>query len=84
MIDFEFPKFRTKKLQMVITFDRELGLRRSKNESCSKLGNKFVGQHPKGVDVTSQIIIINSIILSVRPKGSWNMTYLRVCIFLKK
>jgi len=31
------------KLQMVITFDRKLRLRRSKNESCSKWGNEALG-----------------------------------------
>ena len=30
-----------KKLQTTTTFDRELGLRRSKNESCSKWHNEF-------------------------------------------
>jgi len=40
MIDLGFKKFRTKKLQTTITFGRELGWRRSKNESCSKWGNK--------------------------------------------
>jgi len=34
---------------MTITFDREHGLRRSKNESCSKWGNEFVDQHPNAV-----------------------------------
>jgi len=33
-----------KKLQIVIIFDRELGLRRSKNESCSKWRNEAHGQ----------------------------------------
>jgi len=36
IIDFELQKFRAKTLQTTITFDRKLGLRRSKNESCSK------------------------------------------------
>jgi len=36
IIDFELSKFRVKKHQMTITFDREFGLRRSKNESCTK------------------------------------------------
>jgi len=31
------------RLQMVITFDRELGLKRFKNESCSKWGNEAPG-----------------------------------------
>jgi len=48
-IDFEFSKFRTKKLQIVITFDRELGLRhlkikvaRNKVKNASQL-SKGVG-----------------------------------------
>jgi len=40
IIDFEMTKFRTKKLQIVITFDRELELRCVKNESCSKWDNE--------------------------------------------
>ena len=36
-------KFWMEKLQMVITFDRKLRLRRSKNESCSKWGNEALG-----------------------------------------
>jgi len=44
-IDLGFQRFRAKKLQTTITFDRELGLRRSKNESCSKWGNEALGQH---------------------------------------
>jgi len=32
-----------KKLQTAITFDRELGLRHSKNKSCSKWGNEALG-----------------------------------------
>jgi len=31
---------------MVITFDRELGLRSSKNKSCSKWGKEAPGQPP--------------------------------------
>jgi len=38
-----------KKLQTAITFDRELGLKRLKNKSCSKWGNEALGQHPKAV-----------------------------------
>jgi len=34
---------------MVITFDKDLGLRCSKNESCSKWGNEALGQRPKAV-----------------------------------
>jgi len=34
----------TKKLQMTITFNRELGLRRSKNESCVKCDNEALAQ----------------------------------------
>jgi len=34
---------------MTITFDRELGLRHSKNESCSKWGNEALGQPPMAV-----------------------------------
>jgi len=40
IIDLGFKKFRTKKLQTTITFDRELGLRHSKNESCLKQHNE--------------------------------------------
>jgi len=43
-IDLGFQRFRAKKLQTAITFDRELGLRRSKNETCSKWGNEALGQ----------------------------------------
>jgi len=49
IIDLGFQKFRAKKLQTVITFDRELGLRRSKNKSCLKEHNKAYGQYPKGI-----------------------------------
>jgi len=45
LIDLGFRRFRAKKLQSAITFERELGLRRSKNESCSKWGNEALGQH---------------------------------------
>jgi len=47
IIDLGFEKFRTKKLQTAITFDKELGLRRSKNESCSKWGNEFADGPPE-------------------------------------
>jgi len=40
IIDFEFSKFRVKKLQMVKVFGRELRLRHYTNESFSKWGNK--------------------------------------------
>jgi len=40
----------TKKLQMTITFDREFGLRPSKNESCSKWGNEALGLMPKAFE----------------------------------
>ena len=43
-IDLGFQRFRAKKLQTTITFDRELGLRRSKNESCWKWGKEALGQ----------------------------------------
>jgi len=33
---------------MTITFDRKLGLRRSKNESFSKLRNEALGPSPEG------------------------------------
>jgi len=46
-IDLGFQRFRAKKLQTTITFDRELGLRRSKNESCSKWDNDALDQHGK-------------------------------------
>jgi len=36
ILDLGFEKFRTKKLQTTITFDRELRLKRSKNESYSR------------------------------------------------
>jgi len=42
-------KFSSKKLQTVITFAAELGLRRSKNESCWKWGNECDGQLPEAV-----------------------------------
>jgi len=45
----DFKNFRTKKLQMFITFDREFGLGHSKNESCLKWVNETVGQPPKAV-----------------------------------
>jgi len=44
-------KFRAKKLQMIITFDRELKLRRSKNETCSKLNNEVRGKSPKEIQI---------------------------------
>jgi len=44
IIDLGFQKFRTKKLQNALTFDRELELRCSKNESCSKWLNQICGQ----------------------------------------
>jgi len=47
MIDFKFSKFSVKKFQMIITFDGELRMTCSKNESCSRWGNKDVG-FPKG------------------------------------
>jgi len=34
---------------MTITFDRDLGLRRFKNESCSKWGNEVHREYPKGI-----------------------------------
>ena len=43
-----FKNFRTEKLQMVITFDRKLGLRHSKNKSCSKWRNEACGQFQRG------------------------------------
>jgi len=46
IIDLGFQKFMTKKLQTTITFDSELELRWSKNESCSKWGNEALGQQP--------------------------------------
>jgi len=49
IIDLGFTKFKIEKRQTTITFDKELGLRSSKNESCSKWGNKFTGQRPKAV-----------------------------------
>jgi len=43
IIDFELSKFNTNKLQIVITFDRELRLRHFKKESCSKWSNRCGG-----------------------------------------
>ena len=40
VVDLELPKIIVTKLQTVITFDREVGWRRVKNESCSKRGNE--------------------------------------------
>jgi len=37
-----FQRFRAKKLQTTITFERELGLGRSKNESCLKWVTKLL------------------------------------------
>ena len=34
---------------MTINFDRKLGLRRSKNESFSKLHNEALGPYSKGI-----------------------------------
>ena len=42
-------KFWTEKLQISITFDREFGLRRFKDESFSKLRNEAPGPYPKGI-----------------------------------
>jgi len=50
IINLGFRIFRAKKIQTTIAFDRELGLRRSKNESCSKRRNKACG-HPKGIRI---------------------------------
>jgi len=44
-IDLRFQRFRAKKHQTTISFDRELELRCSKNESCSKRGKEALGQH---------------------------------------
>jgi len=46
ILDFELQKFRAEKFQTTITFVRELRLRRSKNESCSKSHNEARG-HPE-------------------------------------
>jgi len=51
IIYFDLSKFRAKKLQMIITFDRELKLRRSKNETCSKLNNEVRGKSPKEIQI---------------------------------
>jgi len=40
-----------KKLQMHITFHKELGFRCSKNKSCSKWDNECPSQHLKGVGI---------------------------------
>ena len=55
-IDLGFQRFRAKKLQTAITFDRELGLRRSKNESCSKWGNEPLGQPPENSKISSFMV----------------------------
>jgi len=52
IIDLGFQKILNEKLQMAITFDKELGFRCSKNESCSKWGNEALGQLPKAVGPT--------------------------------
>jgi len=44
IIDLGFRRFRAKKPQTAKAFHRELGLRCSKNESCSKWGNEALGQ----------------------------------------
>jgi len=41
--------FGLKNFKMAITFDRKLGLRRSKNESFSKLRNEAPRPYPKGI-----------------------------------
>jgi len=43
-IDVGFQGFRLKIVQTAITFDKELGLRHSKNGSCSKWGNEALSQ----------------------------------------
>ena len=43
--------FWTEKLQMTITFDREIGLRHFKNESFSKLHNEASGPYPNGIPI---------------------------------
>ena len=50
VIDLELPKIIVTKLQTVITFDREVGWKRVKNESCSKRGNESSCQFPKDKD----------------------------------
>jgi len=49
IIDFIFQKFRTKKLRTIISFDRELGLRRFKNKSCSKWRSEVREKSQKGI-----------------------------------
>jgi len=51
VIDLELPKISMKKLQTVITFDKKIGWRRVKNESCLKRGNKSHEQYSKGIGV---------------------------------
>jgi len=46
-VDLGFQKFRTKKLQTTMTFDKEIGLRHSKNKSCSKWGKECIGQRQR-------------------------------------
>jgi len=43
-IDLGFQRFRARKHQTIISFDRELELWYSKNESCSKRGKEALGQ----------------------------------------
>jgi len=43
------PKFGVKKLQMVITFDINFGLRRFKNGISSNMDNEVCGQFLKGI-----------------------------------
>jgi len=56
IIDLGFEKFRAKNLQMVITFDREFGLRRFKNESLPKWCNEAYGQSQKGFEIQNFIV----------------------------
>ena len=52
VIDLELAKISMKKFQVVISFDREVGWRRVKNESCSKRGTESHGQCPQGIGST--------------------------------
>jgi len=53
VIDLELSKIRMKKLQTIINFDREVGWRRVKSESCSKQGNQSCGQFRRGLGSTN-------------------------------
>jgi len=57
IIDLRFQNFLEEKLQMVITFDRKLGFRRSKNKSFSKLRNEAPRPFSEGIQIFFSKII---------------------------